>query len=156
MSLLADLLSTVFERRHGARAGGRKDTRPMPDLVAELIGAQGEVSGLSLAQTILDRFEALDDDGKVVGPGDIVAQTRQAVRNIEAILASQGATLKDVVKITVFIANRTRGFVQTYDETLGEFFPDGCPASTLVEVKSLVLRDLMVEIESVAVVGAGG
>ncbi|HJP34727.1 MAG TPA: RidA family protein [Gammaproteobacteria bacterium] len=98
---------------------------------------------------------ALDDEGKVVGPGDIVAQTRQAVRNIESILASQGATLRDVVKITVFIANRTPGFVMAYDNTLGEFFPEDCPASTLVEVKSLVLRELLVEIESVAVIGSG-
>jgi reactive intermediate/imine deaminase len=99
---------------------------------------------------------ALDDAGNVVGPGDIVAQTRQAVRNIEAVLASQGATLRDVVKITVFMTQRTPGMVQAYDKTMGEFFPDNCPASTLVEVKSLVLRELMVEIESVAVVGAGG
>lgn len=99
---------------------------------------------------------ALDDEGNVVGPGDIAAQTRRAVRNIEIILASQGATLRDVVKITVFITNRTPGFVMAYDNALGEFFPEDCPASTLVEVKSLVLRDLLVEIESVAVVGAGG
>ncbi|MCZ7676363.1 MAG: malonyl-CoA decarboxylase [Roseovarius sp.] len=65
MTLLADLLSTVFERRHGARRSGRADTRPMPELVAELIGTQGEVSGLTLARTILDRFDALDDDGKL-------------------------------------------------------------------------------------------
>lgn len=65
MTLLADLLSTVFERRYGARGRGRADTRPMPELAAELIGTQGEVSGQALARTILDRFETLDDDGKL-------------------------------------------------------------------------------------------
>ncbi|WP_111734536.1 malonyl-CoA decarboxylase [Roseovarius amoyensis] len=65
MTRLADLLSTVFERRYGARGRGRADTRPMPELAAELIGTQGEVSGQALARTILDRFETLDDDGKL-------------------------------------------------------------------------------------------
>jgi len=62
---LADLLSTVFERRYGALGGGRTDARPMPELTAELIGTRGEVSGQTLARTILDRFETLDDDGKL-------------------------------------------------------------------------------------------
>jgi len=98
---------------------------------------------------------ALDDAGNVIGVGDIGAQVRQAVRNIEAILKVKGASLRDVVKVTSFIVNRTPGFVQAYDRAFGEFFPSDCPASTLVEVKSLVLRDLLVEIESVAVIGAG-
>lgn len=65
MTRLADLLSTVFERRYGARGGGRADTRPMPELAAELIGTRGEVSGQALARTILGRFDALDDEGKL-------------------------------------------------------------------------------------------
>ena len=98
---------------------------------------------------------ALDDLGNVVGAGDIAAQTRQAVRNIEKILKSEGATLSDIVKITSFLTRRNSGMVTAYDDAMGEFFPNNCPASTLVEVKSLVLRGLLVEIESVAVVGCG-
>ena len=98
---------------------------------------------------------ALDDDGRVVGPGDIAVQTRRALENVQAILAQKGATMRDVVKVTSFIAQRTSGMVSSYDGVFGEFFPNDCPASTLVEVKSLVLRDLLVEIEAVAVIGAG-
>jgi 2-iminobutanoate/2-iminopropanoate deaminase len=98
---------------------------------------------------------ALDDEGAIVGPGDIAAQTRRALENIQSILAKKGATMLDVVKVTTFMAQRTSGMVTTYDAVFGEFFPDDCPASTLVEVKSLVLRELLVEIEAVAVVGAG-
>lgn len=97
---------------------------------------------------------ALDDDGHVTGRGDIAAQTRRALENIQAILAHKGATMGDVVKVTTFITQRTSGMVSSYDEVFGEFFPRDCPASTLVEVKSLVLRDLLVEIEAIAVIGA--
>ena len=99
---------------------------------------------------------ALDDDGHVIGPGDIAVQTRRALENIRAVLAKKGATTRDVVKVTSFLVQRTAGMVSTYDSVFGEFFPSDCPASTLVEVKSLVLRDLLVEIEAIAVVGAGG
>ena len=97
---------------------------------------------------------ALDDDGHVVGPGNIVVQTRRALGNIQAVLAKKGATMRDVVKVTTFMTQRTSGMVSSYDKIFGEFFPRDCPASTLVEVKSLVLRDLLVEIEAVAVIGA--
>ncbi|MBI2962656.1 MAG: RidA family protein [Deltaproteobacteria bacterium] len=98
---------------------------------------------------------ALDAKGDVVGPGDIEAQTRRALQNVEAVLRRAGATLRDVVKVTTFLTQRSSGTVSRYDRVFGEFFPTRCPASTLVEVKSLVLRDMMVEIEAVAIVGAG-
>ncbi|WP_375259650.1 malonyl-CoA decarboxylase [Citreimonas sp.] len=65
MTILADMLSTVFERRYAPWGGGRTDTRPLPDLAADLIGARGEISGLTLARSILDRYAALDDAGRL-------------------------------------------------------------------------------------------
>ncbi|QDC09191.1 decarboxylase [Oceanicola sp. D3] len=65
MTLLADVLSTVFERRHAPWRGTRPDDRPLPEQAAELIGARGEVSGIALARTILERYAGLDDDGKL-------------------------------------------------------------------------------------------
>ena len=65
MTRLADLLSTVFERRYGLPWAAREDDRPLPDLTAELIGARGEVSGLAVAHSILERYRALDDAGKL-------------------------------------------------------------------------------------------
>ena len=64
MTLLADMLTTVFERRVAPWRSGRADTRPLPELTADLIGAQGEISGLTLARSILDRYATLDDAGK--------------------------------------------------------------------------------------------
>ena len=65
MTLFADLLSTVFERRY--RLPGRyfRNERPLEDLADELVGSAGETSGLALAQDILSGFENLDDDEKL-------------------------------------------------------------------------------------------
>lgn len=64
MSLLADLLSTVFERR-GYRAGrGARDTRSFQALTVDLMGTTSEVTGVSVARCILDRFATSNDDEK--------------------------------------------------------------------------------------------
>lgn len=65
MTLLADLLSTVFDRRYRRPTHQRHDPRPLKELVSSLIGSAGETSGLALAQDILSAFERLDDDGKL-------------------------------------------------------------------------------------------
>ncbi|TCD14600.1 decarboxylase [Oricola cellulosilytica] len=65
MSLLADLLSTVFERRYIGLSPGDRDNRPIGELADELMGTRGEVSGLVFAQKILDRFERMADEEKL-------------------------------------------------------------------------------------------
>ena len=65
MTLLADLLSTVFDRRYRPGPAARGDTRPLPDLASALVSASGETSGLALARGYLDRFERLSDDEKL-------------------------------------------------------------------------------------------
>ncbi|MCZ0812391.1 MAG: malonyl-CoA decarboxylase [Pseudomonadota bacterium] len=64
MTLLADLLSTVFERRYRPFALRRRGTRPLPELADELVGAAGETSGVSLATEILSGFGEMEDDDK--------------------------------------------------------------------------------------------
>lgn len=66
MTLLADLLSTVFERRYRREASeGAEDGRPLTEMATALVGSAGETSGLALAREILTRFGALDDDEKL-------------------------------------------------------------------------------------------
>ncbi|MEM9844163.1 MAG: malonyl-CoA decarboxylase [Pseudomonadota bacterium] len=65
MTLLADLLSTVFERRYRPSLAATSEIRDMPELTADLIGAKGEVSGLSTARQILGQYAASDDDEKL-------------------------------------------------------------------------------------------
>lgn len=64
MTLLADLLSTVFERRYRS-GGGKADNRPFQDLTRDLMGTAGEVSGQALARQILDRYADWDDAEKL-------------------------------------------------------------------------------------------
>jgi malonyl-CoA decarboxylase len=72
MTLLADLLSTVFERRYRRETPDGGDTgRPLTDLATDLVGAAGETSGLALAGEILARFAELDDAQKLTFFRDI-------------------------------------------------------------------------------------
>jgi reactive intermediate/imine deaminase len=92
---------------------------------------------------------AVDAEGRPVGKGDVGAQTRQIFRNIEAVLAEAGATLKDVVKITTFIVPMER--YAEFAAVRAELFGDTVPASSTVGVASLVSPDYLIEIEAVAV-----
>jgi enamine deaminase RidA (YjgF/YER057c/UK114 family) len=94
---------------------------------------------------------AADEDGRSLA-GDFDGQVRCVFRKLAATLAEAGATLSDIVTMTVFItdvANNTR-----FVELRKEFFADDAyPASTLVTVTALNRPQLMVEINAVAVTG---
>jgi reactive intermediate/imine deaminase len=92
---------------------------------------------------------AFDADGKVVGKGDVVEQTRQIFRHLRAVLDAAGAKPDDVTKVTIFMRDvRQRPDINPVRK---EFFGEHRPASTLVEVSRLVHDDLLLEIEAVAV-----
>lgn len=66
MTLLADLLSTVFERRYRREAPeSAADGRPLTELAATLVGSAGETSGLAVAEEILSRFAEMNDGEKL-------------------------------------------------------------------------------------------
>jgi len=96
---------------------------------------------------------ALDRTGAVVGRGDLKAQTKQVFENLKAALAACGATLDDVVKITVFVTDASQ--IQTVRDVRDAYFTKDPPASTAVEVSRLVRPDLMIEVDAVAVVATG-
>ena len=94
---------------------------------------------------------ARNAQGELVGKGDIFAQTIQVLENVKSVLATAGATMDDVVKVTVFVTN----VVEHYDQihaARGEYFKIDYPASTMFEVRSLVNPDMLIEIEAIAVV----
>jgi len=79
---------------------------------------------------------------------DISAQTRAVVENLRDILASAGATLKDVVEITTYLVNMND--FAGYNEVYGEFFDYDGPARTTVAVHQLPHPHLLIEIRAVA------
>jgi len=83
---------------------------------------------------------------------DFSEQTQQAFRNIEATLKQTGGTLDDLVTMTVMIRNQSDG--DTFVKVRGEFFKNGkFPASMLITAKDFANANLLVEIQSVAVIG---
>jgi len=91
----------------------------------------------------------VDGSGHIVGKGDVAAQSRQTFKNIEAILAEAGASLRNVVKITTFLVAMER--YADFAAVRAEVFGDHCPASSTVGVASLVSPDFLIEIEAIAV-----
>ena len=92
---------------------------------------------------------AYDQDGKVVGAGDMKAQAEQVFRNLEAALTAAGAKFSDVVKMNSYITDMSK--IQAVRDVRARYFKDATPASTFVEVKGLVRPELLLEIEVVAV-----
>ena len=92
---------------------------------------------------------AFDRTGAVVGAGDPGEQTRQCLRNIDALLRAANASSSAIVRLTIFLINMAdRAAVA---QARREYFGDHRPTATLVEVKGLVHPDLVVEIEATAV-----
>lgn len=94
---------------------------------------------------------ARNAQGELVGKGDITAQTRQTLENLKSVLEAGGATLDDVVKVTVFAIDVV-GHYDRIHAARAEYFKSDYPASTMVEVSSLVDPDMLIEIEAIAVV----
>ena len=65
MSFFADILSSLFDRKLSIANRAEDDNKPIDDLCQELLSSRGYVSGMSLAQLILDRYADLDDDNKL-------------------------------------------------------------------------------------------
>jgi 2-iminobutanoate/2-iminopropanoate deaminase len=90
----------------------------------------------------------LDADGALVGAGDVAAQTRKVLENLQLALEAAGAGYADVLKVVVYMTEISgRGEANKVRQ---EFFGDARPASTLVEVSDLAIPGMLIEIEAVA------
>ena len=92
---------------------------------------------------------ASDENGKLVGRGDITAQTRKTLDNMKIALAAAGGMLDDVVKVTVYLADVNDR--QKVNEVRKEYFKDNKPASTLIQISKFALDGMLIEIEAIAV-----
>jgi len=93
---------------------------------------------------------AIDPATNQLVQGDIKVQTRQVLKNVEAILSAAGASMNSVFKTTVFMKDLND--FGAMNEVYAEFFSGSAPARSTVEVARLP-RDMKVEIEAVAVIG---
>ena len=93
---------------------------------------------------------AWGEDGRFIGEGDVYAQAKQALRNIEKALQQAGASLSDVVRTRIYLTD-----IDRWEEAArahAEAFAEVKPAATMVEVSRLADGKMLVEIEAVAVV----
>jgi reactive intermediate/imine deaminase len=94
---------------------------------------------------------ALDEQGRIVGPGDFDAQAEQTFRNLARVLEAGGSSLERIVKVTIFLTDMAN--FPKIVELRRRWFSPPYPADTIVEVASLALPELEIEIEAIATAG---
>jgi reactive intermediate/imine deaminase len=130
-------------------------TRTNPEAVAPPIGTYSHAIRVESGDTAwiyVSGQLAFDAEGTLVGVGDLAAQTTQVFENLRAILAANGATFADVVKLTTFVT--TLENLDGMREVRSRFLGGEFPASTAVQIAALVVPEALVEVDLVAVVPA--
>ena len=97
-------------------------------------------------------YDRIGPNRKLVGGSDPAAQTRQVIENMKSLLAAEGATLADIVHMTVYLVD-VASFAAC-GKIAQEYFGDPPPPMTLIGVKALAWPELLVEIQAMAVVKA--
>ena len=93
---------------------------------------------------------AIDDRGEVVGLGDFDAQAECAFSNLRKVLEAGGSSMRKIVKVNIYLTDM--GNFPKIVKLRAKHFSKPYPADTIVEVRSLALPALMIEIEAVALV----
>ncbi|MFH0814392.1 MAG: RidA family protein [Pseudomonadota bacterium] len=89
-------------------------------------------------------------EGEVMHAGDFQAQARLTFENLKTVLEQAGASLENIVKLGVYLVDM--GNLLDYGAVQAEFFKGRMPAQTAVQVSSLALPGMMIEVEAIAVV----
>jgi 2-iminobutanoate/2-iminopropanoate deaminase len=92
---------------------------------------------------------AIDGNGQIVGLGDFDAQAEQVFANLERVLSAGGSSLKNVIKVTIFLRDMSN--FDKIVELRGRYFTPPYPADTIVEVSSLYSPQALLEIEAIAI-----
>ncbi|MER7456770.1 RidA family protein [Micromonospora sp. NPDC126480] len=104
------------------------------------------------ALLLLSGQVGVNDDGVVVAPGDVRAQSERIFELIGGLLAAHGAGFADVLHIRTFMTDL--GDLAGYAAVRNRHFPGPKPASTTVEVNRLFLDGAVIEVEVTAAVPA--
>lgn len=92
--------------------------------------------------------------GQVVGKDDIGAQYRQIMENMKAILEDAGGSMNDIVKLVNYVTPQVTPDSEAYAAIRAvrtQYIPKDPPVSTMVQVAGLMIEDLLVEVDAIAV-----
>ena len=98
--------------------------------------------------------DASDGDGRIVSPGDLVAQYEQVLRNLQAVVTEAGGTMQDIVKLTIYVKDRDdyrrklRELGQVHKKYFGAYYP----TMALFEITNFFQDENLVELEGIAVI----
>jgi enamine deaminase RidA (YjgF/YER057c/UK114 family) len=95
---------------------------------------------------------AWDAEYRLIGPGDIRAQMRQCLANLQTVLAAAGASAADVVRMHTYLVGHSADDLKHLGGLLQEFYAGGPPAAnTVIGVARLAMPEFLCEIEVTAV-----
>jgi len=93
---------------------------------------------------------AFNQDGKLIGKGDVSVQTDQCIKNIKEVLTEFNGSLDDIVQVTVYVKEMTN-LVDIHKVRL-EYFNKPYPTSTLIQISDFASKDALIEIEASAII----
>lgn len=124
-----------------------------PDTIAQPRGYTHVVETRGARTVYISGQVALDQDGNIVGEQDMLAQAEQVFQNLQAALTAVGAGFEHIVKLTYYLVDISQ--IQAVRDVRDRYLnPERLPASTAVEVRQLVNRSFLLEIDAIAVLDA--
>jgi enamine deaminase RidA (YjgF/YER057c/UK114 family) len=122
------------------------DELPTPESYTQVISAAGSRFVFVAGQV------AEDAEGKLVAPGDLAAQARQAFANVGHALAAAGARPEQVARITIYVVDHRPEYLPDISAARIAVFGDHRPADTLLGVETLAEPGYLIEVDAIAVV----
>ena len=122
---------------------------------SELVEPRGFNHGFlcSGGQTLfLAGQDASGPDGRIVAPGDMVAQYEQVLKNLQAVCRAAGGSLHDIVKMNIYVSDRDLyvAHLKKLGEVHQRYFGRHYPATALFEIVGFYQKENLVEIEGTA------
>lgn len=96
--------------------------------------------------------DASDGEGRIVAPGDLIAQYEQVIKNLKTVVEAAGGELQDIVKLNIYVTDCAayRAQLKPLGEIYRAYFGRHYPAMALFEIKGLFNPAAMIEMEGVA------
>jgi len=124
-----------------------------PETLGKPLGQYSHITRVKASEFLFIAGQVATDAGKPVGAGDFDRQCEQVFANIQAALASQGASLANVVEFTTYLVHSQDipNFIQFRAREFPRLFPSGkYPPNTLLIVDRLVQEPFLIEVQTVA------